>query len=147
MKIGIVSDHQGVDLKNFLKANLKDYQVVDYSPNNYPTDDYPDYGIVLAENVAKNKVDMGIAICGSGIGISIACNKVKKIRCSKVSNVDEAKYTRQDNDANIIALSAKNENEEALKIVNTFITTPFSNIERHIRRINKITEYEETHEC
>ena len=92
-------------------------------------------------------MEKGIAICGSGIGISIACNKVKGIRCAKVSTEEEAKYTRNDNDSNIVALSAAIGEEEALKIVKTFLETPFSNDERHKRRINKIRKYEEEHGC
>ncbi len=147
MKIGIVTDHNGVELKKYLMNNITQHEIIDYSPINFPTDDYPDFAIKLGEALVKGKVNMGIAICGSGIGISIACNKVKNIRCAKVSNLEEAKYTRQDNDANIIALSSKLPSEDALKIVKTFINTPFSNEERHQRRIDKIKKYEENHEC
>jgi len=131
--------------KEFLNNHL-DYEMIDYGTTSEESVDYPDFGISLGEAVAKGNTDLGIAICGSGIGISIACNKVKGIRCAKVSNKQEAKYTRNDNDANIIALSAEVPEEEALEIITTFINTPFSNEERHIRRINKIKEYEEKHE-
>jgi ribose 5-phosphate isomerase B len=146
MKIGIASDHRGYKLKEFLKENLKDYEIVDFGTNSEESADYPDYGIALSEKVSTKDVEKGIAICGSGIGISIACNKVKGIRCAKVSNKEEAKYTRNDNDSNIVAFSAEVPQEEALEIVKTFLETPFSNDERHIRRINKITKYEEEHE-
>ena len=117
------------------------------APGNFSVQaDELEYDLGSGEAVAKGNTDLGIAICGSGIGISIACNKVKGIRCAKVSNKQEAKYTRNDNDANIIALSAEVPEEEALEIITTFINTPFSNEERHIRRINKIKEYEEKHE-
>jgi ribose 5-phosphate isomerase B len=105
--------------------------------------DYPDYAFELSTNVVEKNVDFGVAICGSGIGISIACNKVKGIRCAKVSNRDEARYTREDNDANIIAFGEKIDKEEALECVKIFIKTPFSNLEKHVRRINKIKKYEE----
>lgn len=147
MKIGIASDHRGYKLKEYLKKKLKEYEIVDFGTNSEESADYPDYGILLAEKVSTKAVEKGIAICGSGIGISIACNKVKGIRCAKVSNVDEAKYTRNDNDSNIVAFSAEVSNEEALKIVKTFLETPFSNDERHQRRIDKITKYEEEHGC
>ncbi|MBP3841647.1 MAG: RpiB/LacA/LacB family sugar-phosphate isomerase [Bacilli bacterium] len=147
MKIGIASDHRGFKLKKFLKENLKDYEIVDYGTFTEESSDYPDYGIALAEKVSTKDVEKGIAICGSGIGISIACNKVKGIRCAKVSTEEEAKYTRNDNDSNIVALSAAIGEEEALKIVKTFLETPFSNDERHKRRINKIRKYEEEHGC
>jgi len=146
MKIGIASDHRGYKLKEFLKENLKEYEIVDFGTNSEESADYPDYGIALSEKVSTKDVEKGIAICGSGIGISIACNKVKGIRCAKVSNKEEAKYTRNDNDSNIVAFSAEVPQEEALEIVKTFLETPFSNDERHIRRINKITKYEEEHE-
>jgi len=147
MKIGIASDHRGFKLKEYLKENLKDYEIIDYGTYTEESSDYPEYGIKLAEKVSTKTVEKGIAICGSGIGISIACNKVKGIRCAKVSTEEEAKYTRNDNDSNIVALSSKVPNEEALKIVKTFLETPFSNDERHQVRINKITKYEEEHGC
>ena len=90
MKIGIASDHRGYKLKEFLKNHL-DYEMIDYGTTSEESVDYPDFGISLGEAVAKGNTDLGIAICGSGIGISIACNKVKGIRCAKVSNKQEAK--------------------------------------------------------
>lgn len=145
MKIGIASDHRGFGLKEYLKEELTNetYEVVDFGTDSEESTDYPDYAFKLGEAVVSNQVDFGIAICGSGIGISIACNKVKGIRCAKVSNEEEAKYTREDNDANIVAFGEKVSKEDALKIVSTFINTPFSNLEKHQRRINKIKEYEE----
>lgn len=145
MKIGIGNDHRGYPLKEYLKNELEkqNYEVVDYGTFSTESVDYPDYAFKLSTDVVDKKIDFGIAICGSGIGISIACNKVKGIRCAKVSNVEEAKYTREDNDANIVAFGEKVSNEDALEIVKTFINTPFSNLEKHIRRINKIKEYEE----
>ena len=147
MKIGIASDHRGYELKEYLKNNLKNYEIVDYGTDSTSSVDYPDYGINLSQKVRDKEVEYGIAICGSGIGISIACNKVKGIRCAKVSNVKEAEYTRNDNDANVIALSSETNKDEALEIVKKFLQTPFSNDERHLRRINKIKKYEEEHEC
>lgn len=145
MKIGIANDHRGYELKQYLKEKLQElgYEVLDYGTFSTDSVDYPEYAFKLSTNVVEKNVDYGIAICGSGIGISIACNKVKGIRCAKVSNVEEAKYTRIDNDANIVALGEKIEKEEALEIVKTFIKTPFSNLEKHIRRINAIKEYED----
>lgn len=145
MKIGIVSDHRGYELKEQIINNLnQEYEIINYGPNSSESVDYPDYAFILGSKVAEKEVDFGIAICGSGIGISIACNKVKGIRCAKVSNEEEAYYTRNDNDSNIVAFSAKTSLEEALKIVEKFVKTPFSNDERHLRRINKMKEYEET---
>ena len=145
MKIGIASDHRGFKLKEQIKSYFTntDIEMIDYGTNSEESTDYPDYAFKLGESVVNNEVDFGVAICGSGIGISIACNKVKGIRCAKVSNSEEAKYTRNDNDSNIVAFGEKTSLEEAIEIVKTFINTPFSNLEKHSRRINKITMYEE----
>ena len=131
MKIGIASDHRGYNLKEQIK-NVSNYEIIDYGTNSTESCDYPDYAYKLSQGVLNNEVDFGIAICGSGIGISIACNKVKGIRCAKVSTPEEALYTRNDNDL-----------ETALQIIDKFINTPFSNEEKHLRRINKIKEIEE----
>lgn len=144
MKIGFASDHRGYQLKKYLIEELeKNYEIEDYGTYSEESVDYPDYAFILGENVVNKNVDFGVAICGSGIGISIACNKVKGVRCAKVNNKEEAYYTRNDNDSNIVAFSEKTSKEEALEIVKTFIETPFSNEKRHLRRINKIKEYEE----
>lgn len=143
MKIGLASDHRGYLLKEQIKRNIKDkYEIIDYGTNSEESTDYPDYAFKLGEAVAKKEVDYGVAICGSGIGISIACNKVKGVRCAKVSNEEESKITRIDNNSNIVAFSEKVPIEEALKIVEAFISTDFSTEEKHIRRVNKIIEYE-----
>lgn len=142
MKIGIANDHRGVELKDYLLEKLQEYEVVNLGTDTNESVDYPDFAFLLGEKVANHELDYGIAICGSGIGISIACNKVKGIRCAKVSNIEEAKYTRIDNDANIVALSANTNQEDALKIVEAFLNTDFSHEERHQKRIDKITKYE-----
>lgn len=145
MKIGIANDHRGFSLKEYIKEKLQDlgYEVIDYGTFSTESVDYPDYAFELSTNVVNKNVDYGVAICGSGIGISIACNKVKGIRCAKVSNTEEAKYTREDNDSNIVAFGEKIDKDTAVDIVKTFIETPFSNLEKHKRRINKIKEFEE----
>ncbi len=147
MKIGIASDHRGFKLKEELKKKLTEYEFLDYGTDSIESVDYPDYAFKLGEAVAAKDVDYGVAICGSGIGISIACNKVKKVRCAKISNVDECRYTRLDNDANIVAFSAKTSIEDGVKYIKTFVETAFSNEERHIRRIEKINNYEVNNEC
>ena len=145
MKVSIATDHNGVvekqELINFLyELNVS---VLDCSTNNTPTDDYPDFAEVVAKNVATNQSDLGILLCGTGIGMSIAANKVKGIRCAKVSSVDEARLSKEHNNANIIALSYK-ENMDVLKeMIKTFIETPFSNEERHARRVEKINNLED----
>lgn len=145
MKIGIASDHRGYELKEQLKEKLKkdSYQIIDYGTNSTVSVDYPDYAFTLGENVVKGNVDYGVAICGSGIGISIACNKVKGIRCAKVSNKEEAKVTRIDNNSNIVAFGEKTSLNEAIEIIKTFVNTEESSLEKHQRRVKKILEYEE----
>ena len=143
MKIGFASDHRGYKLKEELKTRLTNFEIIDYGTNSEESCDYPDFAFKLGEAVVRGDVTFGVAICGSGIGISIACNKVKGIRCAKVSNSEEAKITRIDNDSNIVAFSEKVSVEEAVDIVNTFVNTEFSNLEKHQRRIDKITAYEE----
>lgn len=142
MKIGIASDHRGYKLKEELKTELN-YELIDYGTNSEASCDYPEFAFKLGEAVVNKEVDFGVAICGSGLGISIACNKVKGVRCAKVINIEEAKTTRYDNDANIVALSEKTSLEDAIDIINIFVNSPFSNVEKHKRRINEITAYEE----
>ena len=145
MKIGIANDHRGYKLKMKLIPYLlkKGYEVEDYGTSSTESVDYPDYGILLGEKVRDKVVDYGIAICGSGIGISIACNKVKGVRCAKVNNTREAKLCRQDNNANIIALNEKMYVFEAKDIIDTFLKTEYKKEERYQRRIDKISKYEE----
>lgn len=151
MKIGIVSDHRGYNLKKVLLNYLhkKKFEVVDFGTDSIESVDYPDFGFLIGDKVSKKEVDFGIAICGSGIGISIACNKVKGIRCAKVDTVKQAYLTRIDNDANILALSADMPKYKAKDIVDKFFSTDFSNIDRHITRIKKIEKYEKdsNNEC
>ncbi len=147
MKLGFASDHRGYKLKKELINELKkeNYEIIDYGTDSEESTDYPDYAFKLGESIVNKNVDFGVAICGSGIGISIACNKVKGIRCAKVSTKEEAEVTRIDNDSNIVAFGEKTSFNEALAIVKTFINTESSDLEKHKRRINKIKEYEETH--
>lgn len=141
MLVGIASDHRGVQLKKVLVDHFKSFK--DYGTMNEESTDYPIYAFKIGEEIRDKKLDFGILICGSGIGMSIACNKVKGVRCAKVDTIQEAEYTRNDNDANVIAISAELSNEDAIGIVETFLNTPFSNLEKHQRRIDLITKYEE----
>lgn len=144
MKIAIGTDHNGTEVKKqiikFLKS--KNIDVLDLGVENNQFDDYPDFAFAVGEAVVKKGADLGILMCGTGIGMSIAANKVKGIRCAHVSNETEAGLTREHNDANVIALSSKNTVEDTLKIIEIFINTNFSNEERHIRRIDLISKYE-----
>lgn len=145
MRVSIATDHNGVVEKQELIAFLKEMniEVIDCSENNTPTDDYPDFALIVANKVANNESDLGILLCGTGIGMSIAANKVKGIRCAKVSNVDEARLSKEHNNANVIALSYKEDMIKLKDMIKTFIETPFSNDERHIRRVSKITSLED----
>ena len=145
MNLGFASDHRGYKLKMELIKYFKEngYNIVDYGTNNEESCDYPDYAYKLGTGVLNNEVDFGIAICGSGIGISIALNKMRGIYCAKVSNPDEAMHTRLDNNTNCIALGEKIPLNTAILSVETFITTEFSYLEKHERRINKLKEIEE----
>ncbi len=147
MRLGITNDHRGYKLKVELLEKLKkDYEVIDYGAKGTENVDYPDYAFKLGEAIVNKKIDFGIAICGSGIGISIACNKVKGIRAARVLSIEDVLETRNDNDANIICLNEKMSVDDAYNLIITFITTPFSIEERHIRRVNKIKEYEANNE-
>ncbi len=150
MKIGIASDHRGYKLKSKIVSYLqkKGVDVEDVGTFSTESVDYPVYAFKLSTNVVEKNVDLGIAICGSGIGISIACNKVKGIRCAKVDSVKEAKLCRIDNDANILALNGSMPIYKALDIVDAYLNTKHDPIERHDRRIKQISDYEENkNEC
>lgn len=139
-KIGIASDHRGYKLKQKLTKylNKKGYTVVDYGTDSTVSTDYPEFGFRLGEAVAKYEVSKGIAICGSGIGISIACNKVKGVRCAKVDNAKEIKYSRQDNDANVVAIAGNMHLFRAKDIIDAFLNTSFTGLERHQKRIDML---------
>ena len=147
MTIGIANDHTGVDYNQKLTKYLetKGYNVINYGPESKESSDYPDYVFELCNAINNKEADYGIVICRTGIGVSIACNKVKGIRCAKVCNVKEAQLTRNDNDANVLAFSFSMPFFEIKDIVDIFLKTNFSEEERHSRRIKKITDYEERH--
>ena len=107
MKIAIANDHNGINIKTMLKKYLEElgYEVLDFGSNTSESVDYPNYAFKVGKSVASKESDLGILICGTGIGMSIACNKVKGVRCAKVSNLEESILSRQHNNANVIALS------------------------------------------
>ena len=145
MKIGIANDHRGIETKQKLTKYLTDkgYTVVNYGTNQEGRVDYTTYGFILGEAVARQEVDYGIAICGSAIGISIACNKVKGVRCGKVNSVDEAIHGRERDFVNVIALSGNTDIEENIKIVDAFLSAE-ENMEDPVyrNRVEQIIEYE-----
>lgn len=145
MKIAIGTDHNGIEVKKEIKKYLvnKGYEVVDMSEHNSALDDYPEYAFKVADEVVNSNVQFGILLCGTGIGMSIAANKVKGIRCAHVTNSSEAILARQHNNANIIALGTKNNVNEIIKMIDLFLNTSFKNEERHVRRNKLISEYDE----
>ena len=142
MRVGIASDHRGYKVKEKLKKYFvkKSIEFVDYGTDSEEMVDYPLFATSLCKGVLSKEVEYGILICGTGIGMSIAANKIKGIRCGKVSTVREAALTKEHNMANVIALSEYTENVE--EIVDAFINTEYSNEERHIRRIEEIAQLE-----
>lgn len=144
MKIGIGSDHGGYELKDSIKKHLmeKNIEVVDYGTDSTESVDYPDFGRAVAEAVVSKEVDRGIIICGTGIGISIAANKVKGVRAALCTDSYSARMSMEHNNANVLALGARVLGEGlALDIVDTWIETKFQG-GRHERRVNKISEIE-----
>ncbi len=144
MKIAIGNDHAALELKKVIKAYVEDmgHEVIDFGTHTADSCDYPVYGEKVARAVAGGECDLGILICGTGIGISLAANKVKGIRAAVCSESYSARLTRAHNNANIIAFGARVIGEDTAKdIVNAFINTPFEG-GRHQRRIDMITEIE-----
>lgn len=142
MKVGLASDHRGYRLKNEIIDFLKDsYEIKDYGTFNEESTDYPIYAFKLCEQIG-HEIDYGILICGTGIGISIAANKVKGIRCAKISSVEEAILCKEHNNANVIAFGEKTDLSLAQQMVQSFLETNFSNGERHIQRLKEIENYE-----
>lgn len=142
MKIGIAADHGGFELKNLLKQRLTDlkYEVIDFGNNELdPNDDFPDYVIPLANAVVENKIDRGIAVCGSGIGATIAANKIHGTRAGLVHDCFSAHQGVEDDNMNIICFGGRVIGAEAAwEITRTFLNARFSGIERHKRRLHKI---------
>ena len=143
MKIAFANDHRGYNLKKYLIEELKkNYEVLDLGTNSTQSVDFPEYGIALGEAIINKEADLGIAICGTGIGISIAANKVKGIMCAKISDGTEARLAKEHNNANIIALSGDLPQSEALNMVNIFLNSTPNTEEKYQRRINEIVEYD-----
>lgn len=143
IKLGLASDHRGYELKKKLINYLQsDYEIIDCGTNSTDSCDYPDFAYILGEKIVNKAVDYGIAICGSGIGISIALNKMKGVYCAKVNNSEEARYTRLDNNTNCVAFSENTRLDEAVRIVETFVNTEYSNLDKHNRRIKKVYDIE-----
>jgi ribose 5-phosphate isomerase B len=143
-RIVIGSDHAGFSVKETIRKYLESagYAVDDQGTSSEESVDYPDYGKVVGERVASKHADLGIAVCGSGIGISIAANKVPGIRAALAHDVMTARLAREHNDANVLALGGRVvTGDMAVEMVRTFLTTAYLG-GRHQRRLDKITEME-----
>lgn len=144
MKIALGADHAGFELKQKVKDHLlqRGYQVQDEGTVSNESVDYPDFAKKVGEDVAGKRADLGILVCGSGVGMSIAANKVPGIRAANVSSEYEAQYSREHNDANVLAIGARILDEpKAITIIDKWLATNFAG-GRHQRRVDKITEIE-----
>ncbi|GAA3305609.1 MULTISPECIES: ribose-5-phosphate isomerase [Glutamicibacter] len=154
MRVHIATDHAGLELSDYLVKHLtaKGYEMVNHGPKSYdPEDDYPAFCINAALAVVEDQragVDaLGIVLGGSGNGEQIAANKVEGIRAALAWNLDTAKLAREHNNANVIAVGGRQHSvEEAAELIEAFLAEPFSEAERHVRRISKIAAYETTGE-
>ncbi len=152
MRIHIATDHAGLELSHFLIRELtkQGHEVFDHGPTSYdPLDDYPSFcinaALAVVADEAAGVAALGIVLGGSGNGEQIAANKVKGIRAALAWNESTAKLARDHNDANVIAVGARQHSQEEVRhLIELFIAEPFSNDERHVRRIGKIGTYEQT---
>ena len=145
MKIAIACDHGAFDMKNTIVAHLenKGYEVKDFGTYTPDSCDYPDFVAQAAKAVASGECERGIVLCTTGIGVSIAANKVNGIRCALLSDVMSARMTREHNDTNMMAIGAGVVGQMlALEIVDTWLSSEFSHNERHQRRIDKVMALE-----
>ncbi len=147
MKIAIGSDHAGFDLKQVLVQHLKQegHQIEDVGAYNAESSDYPVFGEKVAKAVASKTADRGIVVCGNGIGMSIVANKVPGVRAALVFTEKMAEQTRSHNDSNVLSLAGRDLPQETnLKLADIWLKTPFSNVDRHVRRVDEIKEIEKT---
>lgn len=145
MKIAIASDHAGYALKEILRQRLLNdgHEVQDLGTHSTESTDYPDYALQVGRRVSEGAVDRGVLVCSSGVGMSIAANKIHGVRAALAVHPEEVRLTRAHNDANVIAIGAKFVTEEqAAEYVDTFLNTEFEG-GRHARRVAKIAQIEE----
>ena len=141
MHIAIASDHAAVAMKAELAAWLREagHAVLDLGTNGEASVDYPDYGYILADAIAQGDAEFGVALCGTGLGISMAVNRNPAVRCAVVSEQLSAHFARDHNDANVIAMGARMIGiEQAKACLTTFLATPFGG-DRHVRRVEKLS--------
>ena len=144
MKISIGADHAGFELKQKIKAHLEQrgFAVEDEGTDSAESVDYPDFAKKVGEAVAAKRADLGVLVCGSGIGMAIAANKVPGVRAANVSTEYEAEKSREHNDANVVTIGARIlDAQQAFKIIDTFLKTAFAG-GRHQKRVDKIAEIE-----
>ena len=142
MKIAVGSDHAAYELKEAIKEKLisEGHEVIDVGCDSTESVDYPKYGHAVGRAVASGEAERGIAVCGSGIGISIACNKVPGIRAALCTSVEMAEMCRRHNNANVVCMGARMISQElAFDIIDTWMTTDFEG-GKHLRRINEIED-------
>ncbi|MBI4469537.1 MAG: ribose 5-phosphate isomerase B [Acidobacteria bacterium] len=147
MKIAIGSDHAGFEVKEWIKEQLagSGVEVEDVGTHSEASVDYPDFAAAVGEKVGHGQVDRGILVCGSGIGMAMAANKVSGVRAALAFNEETARLSREHNDANVLTVGARTTERSVIpEIVRTFLSTPFAG-GRHERRVEKITELERTH--
>ena len=146
MKISIGCDHGALELKNALVDRLTEqgYEVLDFGTHTKDSCDYPDYAAAAARAVASGQCQRGIVICTTGIGVSIAANKIKGIRCARLADPRTARMTREHTDPNMMALGAGITGQKlAFEIVDIWLGTPFSQEPRHQKRIDKLMALEQ----
>ena len=144
MKLAIGADHAGLELKNLLRDTLTQagHEVRDFGTDSKDSTDYPDYAAKVGRAVASGEAERGFLVCGSGVGMSIAANKIRGIRAALGYNEEEVKLTRQHNNANILTFGERFiDPETAVRLAKLFLETPFDG-GRHERRVNKMTELE-----
>ncbi|WKN31236.1 RpiB/LacA/LacB family sugar-phosphate isomerase [Porifericola rhodea] len=146
MKIGIAADHGGFELKELIKKSLQDhFEITDFGADSYDAqDDYPDFVQPLAEAVAQNKVERGIAICGSGIGACIVANKIQGVRAALINETYSAHQGVEHDDMNIICIGARVVGDVyAMELIHAFLNAGYTGEERHARRLTKLKNIED----
>lgn len=145
MRIVVASDHAGFERKEEIKEYLisKNIEIIDVGCFDKESVDYPDYGFLAATKVAKKEVDYGFVFCFTGIGIGIAANKIRAIRCATVTNVDQVEMSRRHNNVNMLSIGAKYVDKDlAIQLIEAFLNTPFEG-GRHLRRVEKLDNHKE----
>lgn len=143
MKVAIASDHAGLEMKSLVIKTIEELniEIIDLGPNSSDSVDYPDYGKLVGEGVSNGTYEKGILICGTGLGMSYVANKYTNVLAALCTNEFMARMAREHNNANVLVLGARVLGDDLAKaIVTAFFKTPFSNEDRHNRRINKIKE-------